>query len=493
MLKCPGLTIRVDAGPGIGAGHVVRMIALGQAWLERGGVVTFVSDFQGLDFGKTLREYGYAVRLPEVDDAGVESLSSLIMQCKGGWLVVDGYHFDSDYMLHLHEAGVRTLVLDDVNDRACYYGRLLLNQNMGSQHIGYRLSSGMRLLLGEKYTLLRKEFRERRQSKTIEGTAQKILLTLGGAPSVELVERCLRALESACEANCHVRIMCGWSDQRKVVQQLVKSVGMNVELVTASNSIASEMLWADLAISTAGSTAWELCCLGVPMVLLTVADNQKWVGRELASAGVAINLPGNVGAELFSSELNRLIFSSDARKRMSRCGQSLIDGKGAGRVADAMLMDSTQLRPATMQDAVFLFELRNSPSVRSASINSEPVLWDRHLVWLKEQIGKEDSLLWILEDSVGTQLGQIRVDWCEGEGTVSLSVVPDVQGKGIGTELLRKGLEVISRLWPEGVLVALILPRNRRSRSVFETNGFSLEGAVILDKQEYLRFRREVI
>ena len=74
------------------------------------------------------------------------------------WLVVDGYHFNENYHHKLKNIGVRLIVFDDIGHLKFYSADIIINQNIFAKKIKYSRSSDSKLLLGEKYFLLRNEF-----------------------------------------------------------------------------------------------------------------------------------------------------------------------------------------------------------------------------------------------------------------------------------------------------------------------------------------------
>ena len=93
------------------------------------------------------------------------------------------------------------------------------------------------------------------------------------------------------------------------------------------------MIAADLAIGAGGSASWERCALGLPAIVLTLADNQAWTARALAEAGAALN-PSSVADA--AREALKLMDETDRLREMSARAASLCDGRGAERVADAI-------------------------------------------------------------------------------------------------------------------------------------------------------------
>jgi spore coat polysaccharide biosynthesis predicted glycosyltransferase SpsG len=102
--------------------------------------------------------------------------------------------------------------------------------------------------------------------------------------------------------------------------------------------MAPLMSWADIAVTGAGSTCWELACLGVPALSLVIAENQRSIAEELGAAGIVVNLGwhADVAVERIATSVDGLVYSSFRRLRMSQQGRALVDGKGAARVASVL-------------------------------------------------------------------------------------------------------------------------------------------------------------
>jgi spore coat polysaccharide biosynthesis predicted glycosyltransferase SpsG len=102
--------------------------------------------------------------------------------------------------------------------------------------------------------------------------------------------------------------------------------------------MAEEMLWADLAISGAGSTAWELACIGVPSALIVVAHNQRLIAEALDAEGAAVSLGWH--EDLVPARIAAIILQlrndPTRREHMTRSGRCLVDGNGSERVASAL-------------------------------------------------------------------------------------------------------------------------------------------------------------
>jgi len=97
--------------------------------------------------------------------------------------------------------------------------------------------------------------------------------------------------------------------------------------------VAELMIECDVAIGAAGTTAWERCCLGLPSVMLVLADNQRVIARNLDEAGAALAAESVDEAVQHVQTLWRAPSRRDA---VSSAAAALIDGQGAGRVAQAI-------------------------------------------------------------------------------------------------------------------------------------------------------------
>lgn len=146
------------------------------------------------------------------------------------------------------------------------------------------------------------------------------------------------------------------------------------------------------------------------------------------------------------------------------------------------------LRPAIADDARFIYELRNEAGVREASFNSEPLDWDRHLAWFTSKLA-EGARIYIAV-SGERPAGYARLDSAQdGECEISIAILPELRGQGIGTEVIRLASEMAER---EGFvrLVARIKPGNEASRRAFDSVGY--RGAPSADGTEIVLRRPAV-
>lgn len=341
--ELPPLLVRADADAVRGSGHVMRCLALVQAWRERGGPAWFLSRCANSALRERIQAAG-AEFLSLAPDASVEldlqSTLALIVELNPSFVVLDGYDFDLEYQRAMRASGRRLLVIDDTVRLPRYDADVLLNQNLGAARLNYSYNPDAALLFGPEYALLRREFVSwRSRLHTVPETARKILVTLGGSDPDNVTLKVIEALRQLETARMSIRIVAGPANPHVDELRHVAAVfPRGLELFTAVADMAPLMSWADLAVTGAGSTCWELACLGVPALSLVIAENQRSIAEELGAAGVVVNLGWHldVSAERLATAIVGLMYSSFRRLRMSQQGRALVDGKGAERVASAL-------------------------------------------------------------------------------------------------------------------------------------------------------------
>lgn len=340
------LLIRADGGSRIGAGHLMRCLALAQCWQAKGGKVTFLSHCDNDALRQRIVSAGINfidLEKPYPDPLDLQIVEATLEKFKQGndgkplWLVLDGYHLDSTYQDAVRSSDNRLLVIDDTAHLTRYHTDILLNQNINAERLNYRCNPDALLLLGSRYALLRSEFlawQGQRQRQTPE-VARKILITLGGSDPDNITLKIIQALQQVDLPDLEVKVVIGPANPHLLrLQQAIEHSTGNLQLVTAAGNMPDLMAWADLAISSAGSTCWELAFMGVPSLLLILADNQRSVAFGMADAGAAILLGQGEEAtpEKVAVLLVNLIRDRRRRARLAERAQALIDGNGAERI-----------------------------------------------------------------------------------------------------------------------------------------------------------------
>jgi UDP-2,4-diacetamido-2,4,6-trideoxy-beta-L-altropyranose hydrolase len=311
------IVVRADASPAIGFGHAMRCSALAELT-----PAVFASAEMAPAMERRLPE---VVRIDPADDA--EQTIALARERGAEWVVVDSYALGTDYQRALRAAALRVLVIDDHGHAGRYEPDLLLNQNLGARPYP-DVAPHTTQLLGTRYALLRGEFRHWRGERSIPARAERLLVTLGGSDLDNFSARVARAVTGTIA----VELIAGGANPHR--DELARIDG--VELTVDADDMPARMARADVAVSAAGSTSWELARTGLPQIAIVLADNQEPAARALAEHGIAVNLGREPAEADIAAAVSALAADRDRREQMSRRAQELVDGKGVARVLAAM-------------------------------------------------------------------------------------------------------------------------------------------------------------
>lgn len=326
------LILRADATPRMGTGHVMRCLALAQAAQDQGIEIHLV----GRVHVPWVRERLCAECIPllKLADAVAheENPADLLHQLaqtgfapSDTWVVLDGYHFTLACQHAVRNAGYRLLVIDDYAHLPEYSCDILLNQNLGAEALSYTGDIGQKLL-GPRYALLRREFREARERlpHTKRNIPPKnILVTLGGGDFIEYLENIAQHMSIPALEGRTVRVIQGAMNAERIRQAFVNCPA-RLEILPRVTDMPTLLLETDLCITAGGSTCWELCCLEIPFLTVEVAENQKEIAARLALLRVA---PFFSAAELHKALIEQPTVL--VQKNLRLC-----DGSGASQLAD---------------------------------------------------------------------------------------------------------------------------------------------------------------
>ncbi len=338
-MKQPTVLIRCDASPRIGGGHAMRCLTLANSLRENAFKVCFASRRPTYETVVSLCQSGHQlIELREQDDCHAVLRQKLPHV---DWLVIDHYDLDASWTSPLRGWARRVLVIDDLANRQqdCDF---LLDQTLGRQPADYTrlVPTGCRMLLGPDFSLLRPQFaavRGKALAKRAEGGAvRRLLVSLGATDSKNMTSRVISAASGLA---LELDIVLGAGNQyHEAVMESVKRLKIPARIHTDVSDMATLMVQADLAVGAGGTTSWERCCLGLPSVILVLADNQLGIAAALDKAGAAVNLGTveNLSDSNLAEALHTLCSDDRSRTAMSEQAAAICDGGGVGRVLRAI-------------------------------------------------------------------------------------------------------------------------------------------------------------
>lgn len=353
------IAFRVDASNEIGTGHFMRCLTLAAGLKQRGAQSRFVSrhmpeylrdmlNTKGHEFvplnsipsEKTADDGSYARWLGVSQAQDATDTSHALSDQSWDWLVVDHYALDARWETVLRNAVKRILVIDDIADRV-HDCDVLLDQNfyadMNARYTG-KVPSHCQLLLGPRYALLREEFRHlREQVNPRTGTIKRVLIFFGGVDADNCTGRAIEALVNICVPGLLVDVVIG--AQHPCREQIESQCALHGFVCHVQTSRMAElMVAADLAVGAGGSACWERCCLGLPGLIIALADNQIEIGKALDLFGASIYL-GSLeitSAPLISRTIIELVNHQTRLAALSEKSYSLVDGQGIDRVCQSL-------------------------------------------------------------------------------------------------------------------------------------------------------------
>lgn len=359
------IAFRTDASLVIGTGHVMRCLTLADALVERGARSHFICRAHDGHLIAHIRARGHRVSVLPVTESTSKALATdnstahdhwlgadwvsdaretlmALQSQRTDWLVVDHYALDARWEQHLRQACQQLLVIDDLANRP-HNCELLLDQNLGrlASDYGRWVPVNCTVLAGPQHALLRPEFvvwRTPSLARRFTPRLQHLLITLGGVDKDNATSQVLQALRSCpLPGDCKITVVMGphapWLGD--VLEQAAQ-MPWPTEVRVNVNNMAELMAHSDLAIGAAGSTNWERCCLGLPCLLLVLADNQQSSAEALEQvkavqvvelASLAVSLPAYIQELAYGETLATL----------SNAARAITSGHGAPLLAQRLL------------------------------------------------------------------------------------------------------------------------------------------------------------
>ncbi|MBI5328834.1 MAG: UDP-2,4-diacetamido-2,4,6-trideoxy-beta-L-altropyranose hydrolase [Deltaproteobacteria bacterium] len=335
--------IRTDASASIGTGHVIRCLTLADELRRKGAEASFICRKETGNLIGFIEEKGYRVYpLPADIDfvAGMDMTQRILkeQQKPADWLIVDHYEIDVSWEYSFRKFANKIMVIDDIANRK-HDCDILLDQNYSGNRKRYNglVPENCIQLLGPEYALLRPQFREARENlRERNGGVEKILVFMGGADPTNETGKALKALNLLNRDDIAVAVVIGASNPFKNELEILTKRMPNTACYFNVDNMAELMANADISIGASGSSTWERCCIGLPSIVMILADNQKEIAEELEREDVVVNLGWHedVKERNIRNAVENLLTDSDKRKKMRSKGKALVDGRGVERTIE---------------------------------------------------------------------------------------------------------------------------------------------------------------
>lgn len=380
------VVIRADANSKIGMGHVMRCLSVADALLKRGEEVLFVTaddtpvpllTKKGIPYRVLHTDYAdMEAELPKLWNALSElpqgpGVPEAALPQKNTSILVDSYYVTEKYLAALKKR-ITTIYMDDIYAFS-YPVDMLINYNIYGEEMGYEKDAAFadtKLLLGTEYVPLREEFsagagyaqsrkellaetenvtpaedrlhQTAEQGRTADGG---ILITTGGSDSFNLAGQLLmEAMKYDALKEKEYHVVSGSLNPHIGELQALAQKHENIHIHCNVTNMAELMAESKVALSAGGSTLYELCAMGVPVIAFSFAENQErlvqtFVKRGIAQYGGNYRTDGNKMIQNTIAGLETLLEDKNLRSEYRKKARTLVDGKGAERIAEALLSE----------------------------------------------------------------------------------------------------------------------------------------------------------
>ncbi len=489
------VAFRTDASVDIGNGHVIRCLTLASELRRQKSNCFFICRLHDGNLIDKIRKHGFdVVALPasvSLDAAmskydprigadwetdAHQSLAAIGSEVD--WIVVDHYALSDTWETLVRQKARRVLVIDDLADR-CHDANLLLDQNAGRKTADYEhlVSGNCQILAGPTYALLRNEFiAQRKLSLQRRKTELRhLLVNMGGVDKDNTTSRVIEQLKLCnLPKDTKITVILGpHAPHVAAIRKVATSIPWPTQVLVDTDEIASLMTSCDLAIGAAGGSALERCCLGLPSIIIPIADNQLAGAQALSARGAAILASLDSRSMPQISDAMTELLENGKFHAVSLASASITDGGGAKTVARLMRAEeNARIRLMQESDLDQVLAWRNDPQIRQWMINSDEISNKEHIDWFLRSSTNTDCELLIVESN-GQSIGFVQFTGLKRRFNPEWGfyAAPDAP-KGSGTLLCTLALDYAFRTLCLPRLIGRTVAMNLASIRVHKKLGF---------------------
>ncbi|GGU23979.1 UDP-2,4-diacetamido-2,4,6-trideoxy-beta-L-altropyranose hydrolase [Nocardioides albus] len=325
-----------DAGPDVGIGHVMRCLALGEELVARGVRVVMVAELDRVPWAAE------QVRQRRIEIAEPGDLLDTLLRLEPSSVVVDSYLLPVPFYADLRDRWP-LLALTDGDPRG-RVADLYLDQNLGAETSAWVLPEGSRHLGGLDYAQQRRDIVRQRPAAPKPAVAEhsppRVLAFFGGTDAFGVSPRVVR-LVARTGVPVELTAIAATPSLAEEIAAIAPAPGQLIHVIGPTDALAELVADADVVLSAAGTSAWELFCLGAAVGFVCVADNQQdaYVRMDEESLAVGIATLGELDSDPEGAvvRLRGLLSDVRLRERLRAACWATVDGRGATRVAGALM------------------------------------------------------------------------------------------------------------------------------------------------------------
>jgi len=493
MLK---VIIRADASSYIGSGHIMRCLVLADALKRCGHDVLFATRPQNGDLVALIKQRGFSIyALQQPVDWLVPSTTADY----AAWLQVSEYDdaqecttaFDSPDLVITDHYGIgaqwhkvvkkayncKIIAIDDLVRE--HTADLVIDQTLLRESSEYHLlNPKTTALTGTQYAIVNTHFSHRHslQLATLNTLANtpRVLLSMGGIDAPNATLHVLNVLKKRASPPITTVLLSPRAPHYKSVAEFAAEHSAWLTHIDFVDDMAGLMCEHDIAIGAPGSTSWERACVGLPSIVIALADNQQTICKNLETVGAAISVELEAISTTLMKAYEQLI--ADYSK-MRKINLQLCDGQGVKRIMKhitQLFSGSLTLRLATQLDVEQVYAWQCKPETRRYALNKEVPSLVEHQAWMTKKLASKNDYFYIIEQKVNKgekaiSVGVVRLDMtADNTYTISIFIAPEHFGKGVAKFALKQ----IDILHPTKTIHATVLKENTASQGLFSRAGY---------------------
>lgn len=494
------IVIRADASHLVGSGHIMRCLVLADELKRKGHDVVFACQSLAGDLIDFIGKRGHAVviltgavtpvlNVQDGDYQGwlqrsplADAKDFLSQIPRADLVITDHYAIGAEWQRVVKTSlQCKIVAIDDLVRK--HDADLILDQTLGRQSGEYPANA--QVLAGSVFAVLAPKFalaREQALNSAAGGSPYKVLVSMGGVDAPNATQSVLAVL--AQEPDIEITVLLSpKAPHYKMVSKWCESHA-NVTHHDFIEDMAALMLGHDIAIGAPGTTTWERACLGLPNVVIPLADNQANICQQLVCHHAAIKV------EQVDIAINLLSAYHTLKAQWPqyrRANLAICDGLGTRRVVQAIecLFASSAnilvLRAATEDDIQQVYQWQCAPETRKYALNPEIPTWHQHQQWMQNKLQRIEDYFYLLTlPDAEKAVGVVRLDrQSTAQYLVSIFIAPEHHGKGYA----KQALSLIDDIHRHVTVHATVLKDNFASQRLFEKAGYTR-----LSDEEFVRY-----
>lgn len=334
------IVLRCDLGPTQGIGHLMRCVALAEELAATNARIVFSADASEMPFAREqigIRGFDLVAPPEPTASAHLEQLKRL----GAGAVVIDSYLLPADVYTALRGVYPTLAVVD--GDPGARDADLFLDQNIGAEGDEWPRPPKTARLAGLQFALMRSDILEARPSGAVrprEEVPPRVFAFFGGSDAFSAAPDLTRAMVATGRPFA-LRVVGAGDGLRSELSGVLPGPGQTIEVIEPTSALVEEVVAADVVVSAAGSSSWELLCLGAACAFVCVAENQRLAYERVVAqevvAGLGMLEQVRTDPASAAGTLGLLLGDPQERERLRAAASGLVDGLGRARVAEAFL------------------------------------------------------------------------------------------------------------------------------------------------------------